>query len=123
MLEDSGASVLITLTSQAAILPDHYQGKTITLDGEDAKEISQQQKQNPFNITSSEHPAYMIYTSGSTGKPKGVVIPHRAINNLVLNTDYINLTANDRIAQASNISFDAATFEIWGALLNGSNYL
>ena len=63
--------------------------------------------------------AYIIYTSGSTGQPKGVAVPHRAVNRLVLDTNYIKLDATDRIAQVSNISFDAATFEIWGALLNG----
>src|SRR5262249_26289603 len=30
------------------------------------------------------------------------------------------LGPEDRIAQASNASFDAATFEIWGALLHGA---
>ncbi|MDH3276218.1 MAG: amino acid adenylation domain-containing protein, partial [Gammaproteobacteria bacterium] len=62
----------------------------------------------------------VIYTSGSTGTPKGVEIPHRAINRLVRNTDYYQVDATDRVAQASNVSFDAATFEIWGALLNGA---
>ncbi|WP_299612644.1 amino acid adenylation domain-containing protein [uncultured Tateyamaria sp.] len=63
--------------------------------------------------------AYVMFTSGSTGTPKGIEIPHRAIVRLVRNTDYVDLTAQDRIARHSNIAFDAATFEIWGALLNG----
>jgi amino acid adenylation domain-containing protein len=63
--------------------------------------------------------AYVIYTSGSTGRPKGVAVPQRAVARLVLNTDYVDLGPGDRIAQASNTAFDAATFEVWGALLNG----
>ena len=63
--------------------------------------------------------AYVMYTSGSTGRPKGVAIPHRAITRLVVNSDYVHLSPRDVIAHGSNTSFDAATFEIWGALLNG----
>ncbi|MEO0435218.1 MAG: AMP-binding protein, partial [Cyanobacteria bacterium J06656_5] len=64
--------------------------------------------------------AYVIYTSGSTGRPKGVAVTHQGISRLVLNTNYIQITSDEHIAQVSNISFDAATFEIWGALLNGA---
>nr|ADZ45339.1 non-ribosomal peptide synthetase [Streptomyces sp. NRRL 30471] len=64
--------------------------------------------------------AYVMYTSGSTGRPKGIAVPHRAISRLVINTDYVRISPHDAIAQASNTSFDAATFEIWGALLNGA---
>lgn len=67
-----------------------------------------------------EWAAYLIYTSGSTGVPKGTVVPHLAVTRLVLETDYVDLTPSDRVAQASNLAFDAATFEIWGALLNGA---
>jgi len=64
--------------------------------------------------------AYVIYTSGTTGEPKGVMVEHRSILRLVLNTNYIQLDASDRILQTGEFSFDASTFEIWGALLNGS---
>jgi non-ribosomal peptide synthetase component F len=57
---------------------------------------------------------------GSTGKPKGVCVPHRAIIRLVVDTDYVEILPDDGVAQASNASFDAATFEIWGALVNGA---
>lgn len=64
--------------------------------------------------------AYIIYTSGTTGKSKGVIVPHKAVLRLVKNTNFIKISSSDRIAQAASISFDAATFEIWGALLNGA---
>ncbi|WP_164018189.1 non-ribosomal peptide synthetase [Pyxidicoccus trucidator] len=64
--------------------------------------------------------AYIIYTSGSTGRPKGVAVHHQAILRLVMETDYVRLTPEDRVAQLSNTSFDAATFEVWGALLCGA---
>lgn len=63
--------------------------------------------------------AYVIYTSGSTGKPKGVAVSHRAVNRLAVNNRYIDLSAKRRLLQAASIAFDAATFEIWAALLNG----
>ncbi len=68
---------------------------------------------------SEEALAYVMYTSGSTGEPKGIGIPHQAIIRLVVNTDYKRIDAGERVAQASNASFDAATFEVWGALVNG----
>ena len=65
--------------------------------------------------------AYIMFTSGSTGIPKAISIAHYSIHRLVLNSNYIDLKPSDRIAQASNTAFDAATFEIWGALLNGAS--
>ncbi|MFD4670205.1 amino acid adenylation domain-containing protein [Lentzea sp. NPDC058450] len=64
--------------------------------------------------------AYLMYTSGSTGKPKSVMIEHRHITNLVTSANYVQVTPADRILQLAPVAFDAATFEIWGALLNGA---
>ncbi|WP_176563048.1 non-ribosomal peptide synthetase, partial [Pseudomonas sp. ICMP22404] len=74
---------------------------------------------NPGLEQSSESIAYIMYTSGSTGQPKGVLVPHRAINRLVINNGYADFNEHDRIAFASNPAFDASTMDVWGALLNG----
>lgn len=62
---------------------------------------------------------YIMYTSGSTGRPKGVMVEHRNVVRLVKNTNYIDFSKCQRILQTGSIVFDACTFEIWGALLNG----
>lgn len=75
------------------------------------------------NISASvtaESKAYVLFTSGSTGRPKGVVVPHRAVVRLVKDTNYIDIGVDDCILQFAPVSFDASTFEIWGALLNGA---
>ena len=64
-------------------------------------------------------PAYVMYTSGSTGKPKGIEVTHRNIVRLVRNTNFMKLDDSVAFLQYAPISFDAATLEIWGPLLNG----
>jgi non-ribosomal peptide synthetase component F len=64
-------------------------------------------------------PAYIMYTSGSTGNPKGVIIAQKSVIRLVKNPNFINFEENERILQSGSMVFDACTFEIWSALLNG----
>lgn len=66
-----------------------------------------------------EDVAYVMFTSGSTGRPKGVVVPHRGVTRLVRGCNFASLSDDEVILHLSPISFDASTFEIWGALLNG----
>ena len=89
----------------------------------DARALSGAPASPPADAGASSLPpaalAYLIYTSGTSGHPKGTMIEHRSIIRLVRNTNYIELTARDRILQAGSLAFDASTFEIWGPLLNG----
>jgi thioester reductase-like protein len=51
------------------------------------------------------------------------MVPHRAVNRLVINNGYLRVDTTDCIAHCSSPEFDASTFEIWGALLNGATLL
>jgi amino acid adenylation domain-containing protein len=64
--------------------------------------------------------AYVMFTSGSAGPPKGVVVTHRNVVRLVRGTDYATLGPGEVLLQMAPLTFDASTFEIWGALANGA---
>jgi amino acid adenylation domain-containing protein len=118
MLADTQVKVLLTQEKLVESLPQHH-ARVVCLDT-DWQSIKKENQDNLNSTVSSQNLSYVIYTSGSTGTPKGVVVTHQAVNRLVFNTNYIQLTSDDRVAQAANIAFDAATFEIWGALLHGA---
>ena len=107
MLEDAGARVVVD-------------GKEFK-DGKDFKDSKGGETEAfPLQSWAGGRPlAYLIYTSGSTGRPKGVAVPQQAVVRLVRDTDYVRFGPGSRVGMLANISFDAATWEIWGALLNG----
>ena len=121
MIEDAEVEIVLTQRNLAGRLP---QGNARLVFLDDARNVMDERfDDNPVSDVTADNLAYVIYTSGSTGVPKGIEIPHRGVTRLVMNTDYVRLKAGDRIAQASNSSFDAATFEIWGALLCGGQLI
>ena len=87
--------------------------KIVCLDDEISGNESTANPMTPVSPVDGGNLAYVMYTSGSTGKPKAIEILQRSVNRLVCNTNYIQITSEDRIAQAASASFDAATFEIW----------
>ena len=118
MLEDINASVLLTQSRLMSRLPVN-QAHILCLDANWRCE-SQLDLVPLRQYVSSSSLAYINFTSGSTGRPKGVAIPHRGVLRLVFGVNYTQLDANQTILQLAPISFDAATFEIWGALLHGA---
>ena len=117
LMQDSAAKMLLTRSTIASKLPP-LDTHILLLDHE-WPTIALEETANLSHEGHAEDLAYVMYTSGSTGNPKGVLVPHRAINRLVKNNSFASFTADEVFLQLAPLSFDAATFEIWGALLNG----
>lgn len=90
------------------------------IDLDDENIIKSFSKNNPINSSGEDDLAYVCYTSGSTGTPKGVLVTHQGVVRLVKDTNYLNFSSEQIFLQFAPVTFDAATFEIWGGLLNGA---
>jgi amino acid adenylation domain-containing protein len=117
MLRDAGVRVVVMEARRLEALPQN-DAKTVCLDRL-PDPGAEEEAQNPPTNGNPDRLAYVMYTSGSTGEPKGVEITHRGIVRLLFGVDYVRLDENEVLLQAAPISFDASTFEIWGALLHG----
>ena len=117
MLTDAQAPVLLTQQELLGQLP-HYDGHIVCLD-RDCETISTLPHTDPPCRTTGGKLACVLYTSGSTGKPKGVAVRQCGVIRLVCKPNYVALSPQETVGQVANVAFDAATFEIWGALLNG----
>lgn len=62
----------------------------------------------------------LMFTSGSTGMPKGVLVKPDSVINLLHEPSFFERRDTDVFATYSPLAFDASTFEIFGALLNGN---
>jgi amino acid adenylation domain-containing protein len=120
LLEDTHTPVMLTQKSLASTAAQGANVRAIFVDGlltdSDALTADDSNLENRVGPASL---AYVMYTSGSTGRPKGVMVENRAIVRLVRNTTFCRMGPNETFLQFAPISFDAATLEIWGPLLNG----
>ncbi len=122
MLEDAGATLLITEQAHAPLFasvhPERSRGGRVLLLEQILETLTPAGAPDATGHSASQL-AYVMYTSGSTGKPKGVEIRHRSINRLCCKVTYAQLDEQAVLLHAAPLAFDASTFEIWGALLNG----
>ena len=108
MVEDSGASIILTQTSLLNDVPEN-KAQVICLDAlEDLPSTKKKAKSaKPDDL------AYIIYTSGSTGKPKGVQIHHQAVVNFLCSMrDDLKISADDTLLAVTTLSFDIAVLEL-----------
>ncbi|MEY4580869.1 MAG: linear pentadecapeptide gramicidin synthetase LgrC, partial [Pseudomonadota bacterium] len=117
MLADAAPKVLLTQAALTSALPDTTI-PIVKLDA-DAAAIGSASAGPVDCPLLPDNLAYVLYTSGSTGTPKGVEVPHRAVDRLVKHSKFARFGSDVTILQAAPVAFDASTFEIWGALLNG----
>ncbi|HEY6410112.1 MAG TPA: amino acid adenylation domain-containing protein, partial [Ktedonobacteraceae bacterium] len=118
MLQDTGAPVLLTQERFIELLP--LQETTVLCLDTMQEALEQESAENVSCAVQATDLAYVMYTSGSTGRPKGVEIQHRSISRLVFGVDDVRLDTTRAILHMAPISFDASTFEVWGALLHGA---
>ncbi len=112
MLADTGAAAVIAGTGVVSecALPVLSPDESAHADWPDS---------DPRPLGGAHDLACVFYTSGSTGQPKGVMVEQRSITRLVCATGYVRFGADETFLLLAPPTFDAATFELWGALLHG----
>ncbi len=107
MLEDAGATVVVTHSALSANVPTAR--ATIVCVDAPAELPAATRGSQP---SGPDDPAYMIYTSGSTGRPKGVLLSHRGLCNLMAQGPDMRHSADSRVLQFASCSFDASVYEM-----------
>jgi amino acid adenylation domain-containing protein len=121
MVKDTGLRTVVTRGALAGQVPEGCQA--VLVDGEEGEQIGRLERTRVGSSAGPDNLAYVIYTSGSTGSPKGVMVSHGNVVRLVKGIKYVELNAGETMLQFAPVSFDASTFEIWGALLNGARLI
>ncbi|HZH63711.1 MAG TPA: amino acid adenylation domain-containing protein, partial [Flavisolibacter sp.] len=114
MLQDTGATLVLTSNGTSAMLPQVAGVEMIDIN---TAELTQEPTGNLQVSISPGNLAYVIYTSGSTGKPKGVPVEHQAYLNI--NTCYHKILQGEQTILTCNYVFDVSVLEIFSTLLGG----
>ena len=122
MLEDAGASVLLTHERLKEGLP-RVNATTIFLDSRQSP-IDEQAAENLPSTVTPANLAYVMYTSGSTGKPKAAMNHHRGmLNRLLWMQDLYDLCQSDCVVQKTPFGFDVSVWEFFWPLIVGARLL
>ncbi len=119
MLDNAGIDIILTAhpgDEKAAALA--ATGRTVIdiADRETSADVARYSGENQPSSVRSTDLAYIIYTSGTTGNPKGVMLEHHSvINRIVWMHKQYPITAQDRILQKTNYTFDVSVWELFWA--------
>ncbi|SMH41867.1 non-ribosomal peptide synthetase [Azospirillum agricola] len=121
-LRAAGAAVLVAEDDAPAELVETLAetGVALLRPGADRALIDRESDAPIEEGVPAERLACVLFTSGSTGEAKAVAVTHRGVIRLALGMGEAAPGPADTLLQLAPLSFDAATFEIWGALLNGA---
>jgi amino acid adenylation domain-containing protein/non-ribosomal peptide synthase protein (TIGR01720 family) len=118
LLTQARIGVLLIEEALRERLPQGFAGAVLAL-GQEEKPPQQLQPEC-HGAAALDHLAYVSFTSGSTGRPKGVAVTQRGVVRLVKAGGFARMGEGETFLLLAPLSFDASTFEIWGALLNGA---
>ncbi|XP_055309097.1 uncharacterized protein LOC129572986, partial [Sitodiplosis mosellana] len=123
ILQDANPLFLLTDGNGRKSLGDH-QVPVIDLDKQLPADLPIDNPDTAKLGLTPSHLTYVIYTSGSTGIPKGVMIEHQqVVRHFETAQEKFDFNKDDKFCLCHSISFDTSVWEIWGALLNGSQLL
>ena len=122
ILEDTKAPLLLTQSHYTGQL-DSWISKLkeqppVLIATDQMSDMESYVTENLSPVSKAKDLAYVIYTSGTTGKPKGVMTTHQGVVSLAINKSVADILPTDVFLQLASPNFDAATFEIWSALLH-----
>ena len=123
MAQDAGLGLVLVQERLLERLPNAFVGEVLLLETAlDDEEGGLAEDEGPIRSEPAglDHLAYVSYTSGSTGRPKGVGVPQRGVVRLVKGNWFARMDGREVFLLMAPVCFDASTFEIWGALLNGA---
>ncbi|MGO3326947.1 amino acid adenylation domain-containing protein [Gordonia sp. (in: high G+C Gram-positive bacteria)] len=128
MLDDSGATVIVTDSESATRLSITTAHTVVLVDaddvrtprpGDDIAAVTDVDRIAPVDV---DQPAYLIYTSGTTGRPKGVVVSHRGLADFAAEqVSSLALTGDSRTLHLASPSFDASILEVIMAVSAGAS--
>ncbi|PDP87897.1 non-ribosomal peptide synthetase [Glycomyces fuscus] len=115
LVAETGAPCVLTDTASAARVPED--STAVLVDASDAAPDTGAGARG-LDRALPDQLAYVMYTSGSTGEPKGVAVTHTDVVRLAADRRWSGGHARRTLFHSSH-AFDAATYEIWAALLTG----
>ncbi len=116
--EGNASAFLIKEQDQDRLAPLHRRTLLVNSSVNESQNAAQIELRRPL----AADLAYVLFTSGSTGRPKGVMIDHRTLSQRLtwLSHNY-GVTAGDRSAQGTQITFDPSLIEICLPLIHGAS--